>query len=516
MQEARGDLVTSSGSELRQRTSSQVQSGGALSGGAPHLTLNSKDLEIERLLDENKKLKGLLDAKIAVRTETSIISDFHGEDENEEEEVWWDVFSIGKRVSPSKSPVRQEILDKYNSYGLLKGVVGFFDHFYCITQRKTTFATEASSGITTFFAMAYILALNPIIVSGAIGAQYKSGIFFSTCLASGVFTLLMGILANLPVALAPGMGLNGYFANVARVAADGTLVGILTFQQGMAAILLSGVVYLLLTVTGLRFLLFKAVPMDLRHAMSAGIGLFICTIGYKIGCILGISYYGGPIANSTAMLPYYDYDIVQIPLPTTAAGRVTVLGLMWVSLLVTLGLRSAILVSIVLTTACGISGNGLGADSVTSLAVWAQQPIPFVADTSNLIAGQLDFSAALTPHFWDVAWTFIFVEMFDSFGTLSTIMMKSGIGAGNRRKADRAINNAMLIDGWGLLLGSLAGSNSITPFVESLTGIVAGARTGVASVVTGGLFLLSLLFVYPFVAIIPDSATVPALFMVTS
>ena len=163
-------------------------------------------------------------------------------------------------ANASKSPVRQEILDKYNSYGLLKGVVGFFDHFYCITQRKTTFATEASSGITTFFAMAYILALNPIIVSGAIGAQYKSGIFFSTCLASGVFTLLMGILANLPVALAPGMpgmGLNGYFANVARVAADGTLVGILTFQQGMAAILLSGVVYLLLTVTGLRFLLFK-------------------------------------------------------------------------------------------------------------------------------------------------------------------------------------------------------------------------------------------------------------------
>ena len=222
------------------------------------------------------------------------------------------------------------------------------EKLFKLSENKTNVRTELVAGLTTFLTMAYIIFVNPSILAEA--KMPFGAVFAATCVAAAIGCFLMAFLANYPIALAPGMGLNGYYANVARVAADGTLVGILTWQQGMAAVFMSGVFYLILTISGLRFLLFKAVPLDLRHAMSAGIGLFICTIGYKIGCILGISYYGGPITSFSAMIPFYSYDIVQIPLTTTAQGRISVLGLAWVALFLTLNVRAGILCAIIVTT----------------------------------------------------------------------------------------------------------------------------------------------------------------------
>jgi hypothetical protein len=227
--------------------------------------------EVQKLKDEVKRLQALVDQKSmdpAEKSHSGIISGFHSPaDGDEPQDPFWDIFSLSRRFSLSTSPLATEIRDKYKPYGGLGGALAFFDHFFSITQRKTEFFKEFYGGVTTFFSMAYILALNPIIVAGAIGMKYKAGLFFSTCLASGVFTFLMGILANLPVALAPGMGLNGYFANVARVTETGILVGILTWQQGMAAVFMSGLLYLFLTISGLRFLLFK-VPRERSRRLA--------------------------------------------------------------------------------------------------------------------------------------------------------------------------------------------------------------------------------------------------------
>ena len=231
----------------------------------PHTSSNAE--EVQKLREEVKRLQALVDSKDTVvkdpaeKSHRGIIADFHGPaDSSDVDDPVWDIFSLSKRLYISTSPLASEITEKYKSFGPLQSLLAFFDHFFSITQRKTGFFVEFYGGVTTFFAMAYILALNPIIVAGAIGMQYKAGLFFSTCLASGVFTLFMGILGNIPVALAPGMGLNGYYANVARVGANGVLVGVLTWQQGMAAVFMSGILYLFLTISGLRFLLFKALP----------------------------------------------------------------------------------------------------------------------------------------------------------------------------------------------------------------------------------------------------------------
>ena len=251
------------------------------------------------------------------------------------------------------------------------------------------------------------------------------------------------------------------------------------------------------------------------------------------------------------------YDIGIVNFTTNAYANISVLGLALVAFFTILRVRSAIIISIVLSTFIGInyslpgqhrngwmssSGKGKvvngtyvqpGITAVTNLASWykydhdryhtpglsSSQKMAisnnfFLPNQAAIPSGRLTFKYAKTPIFWDAVWTFLFVEMFDSFGTLTGIMTRAGFMKGDPEKAMTRVNRAMCVDGFGLWLGSIIGSNSITCYIESNTGVEAGARTGFASLVTGSCFLLSLLFIGPFVAIIPDSATCCALIMV--
>jgi len=260
--------------------------------------------------------------------------------------------------------------------------------------------------------------------------------------------------------------------------------------------------------------------------------------------------------NTPVDLNFATYDLGMVNFNQHAEPRIAVLGLLLVPFFLILGSRSAIIISIVLCTFLGInygvalhhngwmSGSGKGKGSglsykpgsvsaVTNLESWyaydnLRYKTPglsaddklrasnsfFLPHMESIPSGRLTFKYARTPIFWEAVWTFLFVELFDSFGTLTGIMTRAGFMKGDPEKAMTRINRAMCVDGLGLWLGSIIGSNSITCYIESNTGVEAGARTGLASIVTGSAFLLSLLFIGPFVAVIPDAATTCALVMV--
>lgn len=348
--------------------------------------------------------------------------------------------------------------------------------------------------------------------------------------------------------------------------------------------------------TGLRSLLFDAVPKSLRAAISVGIGFFITMIGLKIGQITRITvapwaipiaqgmadcYTFGSLAaqpfpqqtpatafcNTAVNLNFSWYDNAIAQFNITPAARIAVLGLVFVSGLECIRCPGSIIISIVLSTFVGINywqvrwslprdallrrvslldlvvvvlwqypytGNIAGTQPqtactgsllpggggcVTDLSVWGQKGGPiFPVNVSDIPSGKLSFKYANKGFFWSCVWTFLFVELFDSFGTLTGIMTKLKLlGTGTRKdnvKGMAKVNRAMLVDGFSLIIGGIIGGNSCTCYIESNTGIEAGARTGLASIFTGGAFLMSLAFLLPFVQIIPDPATTCALVMV--
>jgi len=399
--------------------------------------------------------------------------------------------------------------------------------------------------------MAYIMVLNGVIIAGPFNTGLSvNGVFFATTLSSGIFTFMMGLLVNIPVALAPGMGLNGFFATIAPTCQDnrtGDINGTpcptwgtssLPWSDAMGAVFISGIFYLFFTIVGLRSMLFRAVPPSLRAAITVGIGFFITMIGLKIGEITRITLQPWALAynvypagncvydstsNSVAFcansvdINFTNYDNGIVRFNENPAARIAVLGLAIVAMLETLKVRGSIIIAIVLTSFVGINYvhcRSLDANNkcVTNLSIWGQPGGPsFIVDTADIPSGKLTWKYANKPFFWDCVWTFLFVELFDSFGTLSGIMSRCGFMEGDPELAMTRVNRAMCVDGFGLALGGVIGANSITCFVESNTGVEAGARTGLASIVTGCAFLLSLLFVQPFVTIIPDAATTCAL-----
>jgi xanthine/uracil/vitamin C permease (AzgA family) len=381
----------------------------------------------------------------------------------------------------------------------------------------------------------------------------------------------------------------------------------------MGAVFISGWFYLFFTFTGLRSMLFRAVPKSLRavraarsgvargcsrmptaHALTrtiapaatacaparqsitVGIGFFITIIGLKIGEITRVTQAAWSIGSVAAQatchsfgessptvpeiaycespvdLNFATYEMGMVNYNEHPQARIAVLGLVLVSFFTVLRSRSAIILSIVLCTFLGINyssslhhsgwmsssgkldadGNPTPVSAVTNLRSWylyndaryhsglsmkegeAVSNAFFLPQMASIPSGHLSFKYARTPIFWEAVWTFLFVELFDSFGTLTGIMTRAGFMKGDPEKAMTRVNRAMCVDGFGLWLGAIIGSNSITCYIESNTGVEAGARTGLASIVTGSAFLLSLLFIGPFVAVIPDAATTCALVMV--
>ncbi len=375
------------------------------------------------------------------------------------------------------------------------------EKLFKLRQLNTTASTEIVAGLTTFMTMAYILAVNPIILSGA-GMNYNA-VFVATALAAGVVTIAMGLFVNFPIALAPGMGLNAYFATVVAS-------GQMSWQVALGAVFLSGVVFLILTVTHIRQLLVEAVPNSMKKAITVGIGLFITSLGIKLSGI-GVIFlellptkFGGTMENigkaSKGIIQPSEW-VLQLGNISHGPALLAIVGLLISGLLMARRVKGALLWGIIVTTIIGIP---LG---VTNLAGFKYGLPSF----TNLAIGQLDVKGALGVGLVTVVLTFTFVELFDTFGTLIGTTGKAGLL--DERGNNPRIGRAMLVDALGVSFGAFVGTSTVTSYIESAAGIGEGGRTGLTAVTTGVMFLLSILLA-PFFILIPNSATAPALILV--
>lgn len=357
------------------------------------------------------------------------------------------------------------------------------DRTFKLRERGTSVQTEVLAGATTFLTMAYIVLVNPAILSTT--GMPLAGVAAATCLAAGVGCLLMGFLANYPIALAPGMGLNAYFAF--------TVVGAMhiPWQTALGLVFISGVLFILLTVAGVRQLIVSAIPRALFSAIAAGIGLFIAFIGLKnMGLVVG--------AEATTVA------LGDIHAPGT---QLALLGLAILSVLIVLKVRGAIFIGIVATAILGW---------VLHLATWSPQPYSLEQMTGTAL--QLDIPAALGIGgrgfglaLLEILFVFLFVDLFDNVGTLVAVSKKAGLV-----RPDGTIprlNRILFADATATVVGSLAGTSTVVSYIESASGVSAGGRTGLTAVVVGLLFLATL-FVAPWAQVIPAAATAPALVLV--
>ena len=353
------------------------------------------------------------------------------------------------------------------------------EKFFKLKERGTSVSREIIGGITTFLAMSYILAVNPGILSAA-GLQWGS-LFTATAISAAIATLVMAFCANLPVALAPGLGLNAFFTYTVVLGMKCSPAFALT------AVLLEGILFILLSLFGIREAIIKSIPVNLRKAVAVGIGLFITLIGLaNAGIITGDA--GTPLA-------FVNFDMKH------ASAIVAMLGLVITVILYTLKVPGAILVGIIITTIIGIPFG------VTSIPK-DFSPVSTPA-TPHLF--MFEWGSVLTVKFFVVFFTFLFTDLFDTIGTLLGVAEQANL----KDKDGNVVNakGALLSDAIGTVVGACLGTSTVTSFVESSSGVAAGARTGLASVVTALLFLVAL-FLSPLFALIPAAATAPALIFV--
>ena len=337
------------------------------------------------------------------------------------------------------------------------------------------------AGLTTFLAMGYIVVVNPAILSQT--GMPVAAVAVATCLIAGLASIMMGLFANLPLALAPGMGLNAYFAFT-------VVKGLgVPWQTALGCVFLSGVVFLLLTFTGIRALIVGAIPRPLLHAIAGGIGLFIAFIGLKdAGIIVGD--------------PATTVGLGKLDQP---AALITIAGLLIVGALQIWKVKGAILIGVLVSAVAGIA-LGLGHPGA-GFNVSAIGATAFKLD----ILGALNLKGGLGFALVEIVFVFLFVDLFDNVGTLVAVTHKAGL-VGPDNVIPR-LNRILLTDSLATIAGSLAGTSTVTSYVESAAGVADGGRTGLTAVTVGVLFLLSLL-VAPLVQAIPTAAAAPALILV--
>jgi adenine/guanine/hypoxanthine permease len=346
----------------------------------------------------------------------------------------------------------------------------------------TTVRTEVLAGLTTFVTMAYIVVVNPAIL-GAAGMPLAA-VAVATCLASGLGSILMGLLSNYPLALAPGMGLNAYFTYTV-VKGMG-----LPWQTALGCVFISGVAFLVLTLAGVRQLIVSAVPRPLFAAVAGGIGLFIAFIG---------------LADAGIVIPTPG-TMVKLGSLTAPTAALAMLGLLVIAALQARGVRGAILLGILVTAAIawlsGLSHFSPGSYSLGDLSAAA-----FKLDVRQA----LNFKGGIGLSLIEIVFVFLFVDMFDNIGTLVAVTKRAGLIAPDGTIP--RLNRILLSDSAAMLLGAVAGTSPVTSYIESAAGVAVGGRTGLTSVVVGILFLATLFFA-PLVQAIPTAATAPALILV--
>ena len=332
------------------------------------------------------------------------------------------------------------------------------------------------AGITTFLTMAYILAVNPNILSAT--GMDKGALFTTTVVASAFATLLMAFYAKLPFGLAPGMGLNAFFAYTVCLTMG------YTWQFALTAVLIEGLIFILLTVTNLREKIVDAIPVTLKNAIGAGIGLFISFIGLQNA---------GIIVNNDATL-------ISMGNITSGTALLGMIGLVVTSLLLVKGVRGALLFGILITTLIGIPMGITKFDGIFS-----------TPPSIEPIFWQFEWHNIFTKEMIVVVFTFLFVDMFDTIGTLVGVTTKAGMMDKNGKIPH--LKQAFMVDAIGTTAGAMLGTSTITTFVESASGVGEGGRSGLTSFVTAVCFLLSLFFA-PFFLSVPGAATAPVLILV--
>lgn len=354
--------------------------------------------------------------------------------------------------------------------------------YFQFEELGTNYRREIIGGVTTFLAMAYILAVNPNILAAA-GID-KGAVFVATALAAIVGSLIMGVLAKYPIALAPGMGLNAFFAFTV-VATYG-----IPWQTGLTGVFFSGIIFIILSLTGIRETIINAIPVQLKYAVSAGIGLFITFVGLKGAGIV--------VADEGTIVTLGDF--------TKGDTLLAVVGIVIAVILMVKKVPGAIFIAIIASTIIGMIAG------VIEVPKSVVSSIPSIAPTFGVALDPIlhDFSSLLNIQFLVVVLTFLFVDFFDTAGTLMAVADKAGLVKNN--KLPRA-GRALMADALGTTVGSVLGTSTTTAYVESTAGVAAGARSGFAAVVTAALFAVSLFF-FPVLDVITSAVTAPALVIV--
>jgi AGZA family xanthine/uracil permease-like MFS transporter len=351
------------------------------------------------------------------------------------------------------------------------------EKFFKLKDHNTTVKTEVIAGVTTFMTMAYILAVNPGILSAA--GMPAASVFTATALASAIATVLMAILANLPIALAPGMGLNAFFA-------FSVVLGMgYSWQLALTAVFCEGLVFILMSLFNIREAIVASIPANLKKAVSVGIGLFIAFIGLQNA---------GIVVNNDATL-------VSLGTVTKGPALLAIIGLLITGFLLARKVKGALLIGIIATALIGIPFG------VTKIPQgWS----PVSAPAAPLLF-QFQFDKIFTLDFFVVFFTFLFVDIFDTIGTLVGVTTQAGLMDKNG-KIPR-VKQALLADAVGTVAGAALGTSTVTSYIESASGVAEGGRTGLTALTTGGLFLVALFFA-PLFLLIPSAATAPALIIV--
>lgn len=356
---------------------------------------------------------------------------------------------------------------------------GFLERTFKLSEHNTDVKTEVLAGITTFMTMAYILVVNPMILADA--GMDKGAVFVATALAAAIATFVMGFLANYPFALAPGMGLNAFFAYTVVLGMG------YTWQFALMAVFIEGIIFIILTFFNVREKIIDAIPLGLKNAVSAGIGLFIAFIGLAN---VGIVQAGGAILS---------VGNLREPLIV-----LSLFGLLVTAGLLSRNIKGAFLIGMLVTTVVGMVTGLVALPSGLASAPPSLKPI-FGAFL------QADKAQIFGPEMAIIVFTFLFVDLFDTVGCLVGLAAKTDMLDENG-KLPKA-KQALFADAIGTTAGAVLGTSTVTTFVESASGISEGGRTGLTAVVTGMLFLASLLFSPIFIAI-PSQATAPVLILV--
>ncbi len=368
--------------------------------------------------------------------------------------------------------------------------MGFFENQFKLRENGTTMKTEVLAGITTFMTMAYILIVNPSILSAS---EMDSGaVLTATAIASALGTFCMAFFANYPFALAPGMGLNAYFAFTV------VLKNGYSWQTALTAVFVEGLIFILLSAVNVREAIFNAIPYNLKKATSVGIGLFIAFIGMQNAGII--------VAESSTLVTLGDVTTVPVAL--------ALIGTLITVYLVIKRVKGALLFGILITYILGIicELTGLYVVDIEN-GVYSLLPSGIISAPPSIapVFGKLDFSNIFSLDFLVVVFSFLFVDLFDTLGTLIGVSSKAGM-LDKDNKLPR-IKGALMADAVATTAGAVLGTSTVTTFVESASGVADGGRTGLTSFTAAVLFLIALIF-SPVITAVPSFATTPALITV--